>query len=97
MLITCELGQNVNDAFDECSDMIERLDWYLFPAEVQKTLPIIINFAQQPIVFECFGSTACVRATFKYVRIVSYRINRVAKFNHQNSNKILIISYFLDG
>lgn len=78
MLITCEMGQNIYDAFDRCSDMIERLDWYLFPAAVQQTLPIIINFAQQPIVFKCFGSTACVRATFKRVCIELNRIEAIA-------------------
>lgn len=75
MLITCELGQYVYDAFEECSDMILQLDWYLFPAKVLRTLLIIINFAQQPTVFECFGSIASIRETFKYVRI-----DRIADF-----------------
>lgn len=67
MMIACEIGQRVNNAFDECSEMVDQLDWYLFPAKTQEILPIIINFAQQPIVFYCFGSAAAIRDTFKYV------------------------------
>lgn len=69
MFFACELGQRTNDALDECSKMIDQLNWYLFPEEVKRVLPIIINFAQQPIAFYCFGSTACIRETFKYVCI----------------------------
>lgn len=69
MMIACEIGQRVNNAFDECSEMVDQLNWYSFPAKTQRILPIIINFAQQPIVFYCFGSRAAVRDTFKFVRI----------------------------
>lgn len=31
MFIACELGQRVNLAFNECSEMIHRFDWYLLP------------------------------------------------------------------
>lgn len=71
VFISCELGQRSTNDFEECSEMIEQLDWYLFPAEIQRMLPIIINFAQQPIVFYCFGSAACSRDTFKKVRILA--------------------------
>lgn len=67
MLAACELGQRVQQAFIECSDIIYQLDWYKFPTEIQRMLPIIMNFTQQPIAFECFGSTACVRETFEFV------------------------------
>ena len=67
LFTACELGQRMNHAFNECNDMIDQFDWYLFPANIQRMLPIIINFAQQPIVIKCFGSTAAVRETFKYV------------------------------
>ena len=69
VFIACELGQRVNLAFVECSDMIDQFDWYLFPAEIQRLLPIILNFTQQPVEIKCFGSTTLDRETFKYVRI----------------------------
>lgn len=66
---SCELGQRITVAFDECNVLIYHCDWYLSPVEIQRILPIIVNFAQQPIVIKCFGSAACDRETFKYVRV----------------------------
>ena len=74
LLITCELGQQINLAFIDCSDMIDQFDWYLFPIEIQRMLPLILNFAQQPIEVKCFGSAACDRETFKYVRVYTNEI-----------------------
>lgn len=68
--LACEIGQRLTNAFDECSDMIDQLDWYLLTADVQRRLPLIMSFAQQPTIIECFRSTAAVRDTFKYVSII---------------------------
>lgn len=76
MLSACELGQRVQQAFIECSDIIYQLDWYKFPAEIQQILPLIMNFTQQPINFECFGSTACVRETFRFVSAIHLYLAR---------------------
>lgn len=67
VFITCELGQRVNLAFVECNDMIDQFGWYRFPLKIQRMLPMIMDFSQQPVEIKCFGSTACSRETFKYV------------------------------
>ena len=67
LLIASELCQRVNVAFDQCSEMVDQFKWYLFPAEIQRMLPLIVNFMHQPIEIRCFGSTACNRETFQYV------------------------------
>ena len=67
LLIACELCGGNNQAYDECSDMVDQLDWYLFPIEIQRMMPTILHFTQQPIEIKCFGSTACNREVFKYV------------------------------
>lgn len=67
MLIGCEFGQRITDAFEECNETIVQLNWYLFPSEIQRITPIIINFGQQPIVFYCYGSIAFDRELFKLV------------------------------
>lgn len=69
LFVSCELGQRITVAFDECSVIIEQFDWFLFPVEIQRMLLIVIHFAQQSIVIKCFGSAACDRETFKYVRV----------------------------
>lgn len=70
MFIVCELFQRINLAFDECNEMVDQLDWYLFPAKIQQMLPIIIHFTQQPCEIKCFGSAVCDRDTFKYVSTI---------------------------
>lgn len=65
--IPCELGERVTGAFLEICDGISVLDWYAFPIEIQKTLPIIMINAQEPVALECFGSISCGRDIFKAV------------------------------
>lgn len=38
MFMSCEIGQRVNLAFEECNEMINQFKRYLFPAEVQRML-----------------------------------------------------------
>lgn len=71
LFIACELGQRVNLAFAKCSEMVDQIKWYLFPAEIQRMLPMILNFTQQPFEIACFGSTRCDRDTFKWVSLCS--------------------------
>lgn len=52
---------NVDDEFN-------RLDWYLFPLEIHKLLPIVMNNVQKPIAIECFGIISASREQFKKVK-----------------------------
>lgn len=67
LFIACELGQCLNLAYDECSEMVNQFDWYLFPTEIQQMLPQILNFAQQSLEIKCYGTANCDRETFKSV------------------------------
>lgn len=69
MFVACELCQRSNCEFGECNGMINQFKWYLFPVNVKRILPIIINHAQQSVDIKCFGSTASNRETFKYVSV----------------------------
>lgn len=70
LLVACELGQRTGLAFVECYDLIVQFDWFLFPAEIQRMIPMILIFTQQPFEIECFGNMSCNRDTFKYVSII---------------------------
>lgn len=83
LFIACELGQRTTDAFDGINDKIDQLNWYLFPIEIQRTLPMILANAQEPVTFECFGSFNCTREVFK---IVSFR-----KIDKLIGNSLLIL------
>lgn len=69
VFISCELGHRINEAFDAVNVYIEQLDWYAFPVEIQRMLPMIIANVQQPVPLDCFGSITCTRAVFKDVGI----------------------------
>lgn len=65
--MACDVGQHVTIVYDECNDIIDQFKWYSFPVEIQRLLPLIIAGAQQPIEITAFGSTTCIRETFKRV------------------------------
>lgn len=67
VFITCELAGQIGNQFDDMDYLIEQFNWYWFPLEVQRVLPILILNGQQPVGFECFGSIMCNRETFKKV------------------------------
>lgn len=71
IFIYCELGQRVNEAFDESYDTILQFNLYSFPMEIQRMLPIIILNAQQSVEIRGYGDFSCTRERFKSVsRIV---------------------------
>lgn len=72
--IPCEFGERLSTAMMEIDHFINQFEWYLFPIEIQKLLPIIIHSVQQPIEVKCFGSIALIRDTFKKVGFMTNRI-----------------------
>lgn len=76
LFLACELSQRLVNAFTEIDRMIEQFDWYLFPLNIQRMLPIIIVVAQEPVNLECFGSISCNRAVFKKVCFVAHFLFR---------------------
>lgn len=67
IFIFCEFGERASDGFDELDYVIGQLDWYTFPIEIQRKLPIVINIAQQPVVVRGFLNILCTREVFKKV------------------------------
>lgn len=67
VLIICELGQRMTDAFEEIDDVIGKFQWYSFPDALKRLMPFMIQFAQQPVDIEFFGSISCSRDTFEKV------------------------------
>lgn len=63
----CELCQRISKSFLKINAIVDQLNWYLFPKNVQKMMLIISIMVQQSVDVECFGSIACNRDTFKRV------------------------------
>lgn len=70
VFIACEMGHRLSSSFEEMIDStIDHFDWYLFPNEMKRVLPMIMLMAQQPVSLECFASIRCAREVFKNVSI----------------------------
>lgn len=83
IFIYCEFGERVSTGFSELNDAINQFNWYTFPIEIQRDLPIVMIFAQEPVVVSGFGNIACVRLTFKSVSAIN-SWTRLKSFNSQN-------------
>lgn len=74
ILISCELGQRLSEAFHQFNDIIDQCKWYLFPNKLKQILPTILIITQEPVTLECFGSIICSREVFQNVRYSSISI-----------------------
>lgn len=61
---TCEIGERMYQNSYDVEDKIEQLDWYKYPYEVQRMIPVFIMNAQKGIAIEFFGTISCSRAQF---------------------------------
>lgn len=68
LFVTSEIGHRLHNAFDEIDDAICQLEWYQYPIEIQRILPLIMTYTQKPVVINFFGSFSCSREQFKRVR-----------------------------
>lgn len=67
LLLFCEFGEQMSERFEEIYDLSCRMDWYLFPTDVQRMMPMILMGTQKPVVINGYGNVACTRLTFKTV------------------------------
>lgn len=67
ILIFCELGDRITDRFNKIPDIIYQRNWYTFPNEIQKIIPIIMMAAQKPVVLQGFLNLEFTRESFKKV------------------------------
>lgn len=75
VFVCCEFGHKLSKAFEEINDTIDRLNWYKFPVQIWKCLPILIVGAQTPATISVFGSVSCTREDFKNVRMSKLSLN----------------------
>lgn len=87
----CELCQRVSDAFEEIDDVIDQLDWYKYPSDIKRMLPMIMINAQEPTIIECFGSISCSRMVFKQV------LHSMFVYNSARCDKTISMFEFILG
>lgn len=62
--------QRSSDAIAEIDQVTIQLDWYLFPIELQRVLPTVMQSTQKPVVMKCFGNILYSRKQFRKVSLV---------------------------
>lgn len=70
IFVSCELSERMSMRFDEIKETINQSNWYSFPIEVQRMLPPVLMYTQEPIFlhgFGRFGTLTLTRETFKKV------------------------------
>lgn len=67
MFVFCDLGENVSTQFGQIDNLIYCCDWYTFPKDIQRLLPIVMMAAQEPVVLQGFINLKCTRDAFKKV------------------------------
>lgn len=67
IFIICELSERLTTRFNEIHNEILQCDWYIFPHDVQRILPIIMSGTQNPFLFTGIGNIVYTRDAFKRV------------------------------
>lgn len=69
IFIFCEFGENVCKEFDKVVNAVCESDWYAFPIEVQRSLPLLLIATQKQVIPRGFGNILCIRESFQTVII----------------------------
>lgn len=67
-LMFCALGERLTSRYIRIDVEITNFIWYIFPLDVQKMLPILLNGTQDAIVLSGIGNVLCTHEAFKDVR-----------------------------
>ncbi|XP_031634995.1 odorant receptor 94a-like [Contarinia nasturtii] len=67
LFIYCYFGDELTNRFDVIQNKVYLCNWYLFPLNLQKCIPMIIFSMHKPIHLQGFGSSSCTRDTFKKI------------------------------
>lgn len=68
IFLICFFGQYQLDNFERLNDSICMCEWYRFPIGTQRILDAMLVAAQRPVYIRGFGSSACMRESFKEVQ-----------------------------
>lgn len=73
----CEITQRSCDGFNRFDQVIQQTDWYMYPMQLKKLVPIVLIVVQKPVELQCFGGITCDRELFK--RVSSYDQSRMLR------------------
>lgn len=65
--MACDFGEAITTQYTAIDYSICECDWYSFPLEIQKMLPMVMMSTQKAMIVQVFGKVACTRETFNRV------------------------------
>lgn len=69
VFVLCDFGENMMNKFGEVNDMIYSKNWYTFPQQIKRVIPIIMMGAQLDVILKGFANLTCTREAFKKVKL----------------------------
>lgn len=67
VFLICEVGNHLNIKFETINKAFYDLDWNTFPDKIQRMMPPILHFSQEPVQLSAYGNYPCTRDMFKKV------------------------------
>lgn len=64
----CECGERLSDQYNDIDIKLFQSNWYTFPKDIQKLIPILLNGTKRPAVLRGIGNIILKRKAFKNVR-----------------------------
>lgn len=83
IFLLCELGERLTDRFNQIENEIFQCNWYTYPMDIQRMLPIIISETQALFVLSGLGNIQCSREAFKNVIYLFTKFKNKYKNNKQ--------------
>lgn len=72
IFLTCESGERLTNQYDIFEYEYDQCNWYSFPLEIQRTLPILISSHQRPAMVQGYAHTVCRRASCATVTFLRF-------------------------
>lgn len=83
IFLFCNLGEDVSSEFAGLNNALYQGNWYTFPNEVQRIMPILLIATQQQVVPRGFGNLLCLRQFFSKSkeRNLTFKPSKIMKWN----------------
>lgn len=69
------MGERISDSFGEIEDVVNEMDWHLFPIQTQRLMLMLLMGTQQSVTLMGYGNFPANRITMKSVSFYYYFLN----------------------
>lgn len=63
----CEMGERISGSFGEIENLVNEMDWHLFPIQTQRLMLMLLMGTQRSVKFMGYGNFPANRITMKSV------------------------------